>query len=144
MTAAQAFSIANPFALLGWLILIWAVFRRSEMLRDGVAGITFPLILSAAYCFLIISFIGQSKGDFNSLDGVKILFLNDWLLLAGWVHYLAFDLFVGAWIARQLMMRGMNRLWLVGVLPLTFLFGPAGLVAFEIIKLITTPKDVKS
>jgi hypothetical protein len=143
MTAAQAFSIANPFALLGWLILTWAVIRRSVLLRDTVAGLAFPLVLSISYCFLIMSFIGKSSGDFNSLDGVKILFSNDWLLLAGWVHYLAFDLFVGAWIARQLMDRGMNRLWLVGLLPLTLMFGPAGLVAFEFLKLMTAKQETQ-
>jgi hypothetical protein len=139
MTAAQVFAIANPFALVGWIILAWAVLRRNDFLRDQVAGRAWPLLLSLGYVALIILFIGKSDGDFNSLDGVKILFDSDWLLLAGWIHYLAFDLFIGTWIARQAMALSMNRLWLIGLLPLTFLFGPAGLVAFEIAKLLATP-----
>jgi hypothetical protein len=139
MTAAQAFAIANPFALAGWLILGWAVVRRSEFLRDQIAGRAWPLLLSLGYVALIILFFGSSDGGFNSLSDVKMLFQSEWLLLAGWIHYLAFDLFVGSWIARQVMTKGMNRLWLIGLLPLTFLFGPAGLVAFEFAKLLSAP-----
>jgi hypothetical protein len=56
--------------------------------------------------------------------------------LAGWVHYLAFDLFVGAWIARTTVQSQLSRLVLVPILPLTFLFGPAGFVAFELTRRI--------
>jgi hypothetical protein len=139
MTASQIFAIANPFALLGWIILLWAVFRRNDFLRDQIAGRAIPLLLSVGYLALIILFFGSAEGGFNSLDDVKMLFTFDWLVLAGWVHYLAFDLFVGAWIAKHVMALGMNRLWLVGLLPLTFMFGPIGLVAFEVAKLLSAP-----
>jgi hypothetical protein len=139
MTASDTFSIANPFALVGWLILAFAVFRQNDWLRDTVAGFWWPLTLSGLYVGLILLFFGQGQGGFNSLAEVKQLFQSDWLLLAGWVHYLAFDLFIGAWIARQLMTKGANRLWLIPLLPATFMFGPAGLVGYVLVSALTSP-----
>ena len=65
---------------------------------------------------------------------MRQLFTSDWALLAGWMHYLAFDLFVGAWIAAETERRGLTRLVLIPVLPLTFLFGPAGFLLFCILR----------
>jgi hypothetical protein len=141
MTASDVFSIANPFALLGWLILGFAVVRKNAWLRDTIAGFFWPLALSGLYVGLILLFFGQGQGGFNSLAEVKQLFQSDWLLLAGWVHYLAFDLFVGAWIARQIMTRGVSRLWLIPLLPATFLFGPAGLAGYALVSALTAPSQ---
>ena len=139
MTAGQLFSIANPIALLGWLVLVYAVLRRNSFLRDQIAGRWWPLGLSALYLALILFFFGKAEGGFDSLANVQKLFTSPWAALAGWVHYLAFDLFVGAWIARQHMEAGLPRWPLVAILPLTFLFGPIGYVAFEISRLLLSP-----
>ena len=139
MTAGQLFSIANPIALLGWLVLVYAVFRRNNFLRDQIAGRWWPLGLSALYLVLILFFFGKAEGGFDSLDNVQRLFTSPWAALAGWVHYLAFDLFVGAWIARQHMEAGLPRWPLIAILPLTFLFGPIGFVAFEVSRLLLSP-----
>ena len=56
------------------------------------------------------------------------LFHSDWALLAGWVHYLAFDLFVGAWVAARLDRAGIGRMVQAAILPTVFLFGPLGLL----------------
>jgi hypothetical protein len=52
------------------------------------------------------------------------------LLLAGWVHYLAFDLFIGSWQVRDSQQRGIGHLFVIPCLVLTFLFGPAGLLCY--------------
>jgi hypothetical protein len=139
VTAGTVFSIANSAALLSWLILAFAVWRKHDWLRDQLVGRFIPLTFSMLYFALIVLFFGQAQGGFDSLSNVKMLFTSDWAALAGWVHYLAFDLFVGAWIAKQVIDLGISRLWLIGLLPLTFLFGPIGFLAFEAVKLITTP-----
>jgi hypothetical protein len=139
MTAEVVFSLANSFALLGWLVLAFAVFRKNEWLRDRIAGFWMPLALSGLYALLILLFFGRAEGGFDTLTNVQMLFRSPWAALAGWVHYLAFDLFVGAWIARQLMGAGANRLWLIPLLPATFLFGPMGLVGYLIVSSLTTP-----
>jgi Domain of unknown function (DUF4281) len=139
MAAETVFSFANTMALLAWIGLAFAIWRRNDWLRDQVFARFVPVGLALLYTALIVLFIGKGQGGFDSLANVKMLFTSDWLALAGWVHYLAFDLFVGAWIAKQVMEMGMSRLWLIGLLPLTFMFGPMGLVAFEAVKLFTRP-----
>jgi hypothetical protein len=112
------------------------VLFRLAWLADAVAGRLIPFMLGVVYVVLIIKFWATAEGGFSSLQGVKSLFQSDWLLLAGWVHYLAFDLFVGAWIARTTVQSRLSRLVLAPILPLTFLFGPAGFVAFELTRRI--------
>ena len=139
MTADQLFSFANPAALAGWLVLGWAVIRRSAWLRDEIAGRWWPLGFAALYTLLILLFFGRAEGGFDTLANVQKLFTSTWVALAGWVHYLAFDLFVGALVARRIMEAGLNRLWLAGLLPATFLFGPIGYLASEIVMLLARP-----
>ena len=64
------------------------------------------------------------------------LFANPWLLLAGWVHYLAFDLFIGAWQVRDAKRTGLSHLLVVPCLVLTFLFGPIGLLLYLALRVI--------
>ena len=144
MTAEQLFSLANPAALVGWLILIAAVITKRDLLRDRLAGFWWPLGLSAAYSVLIVFFFFKVPGGFDTLANVKLLFTSDWVALAGWVHYLAFDLLVGSWIAREVMQRGQPRLLLVPLLPLTFMFGPAGFLAFHLSQLLLRKTSVSN
>ena len=134
MTAAEVFSIANAFALAGWAILIAAVIAKRPWLRDAVAGTIWPLLLSVLYVAALGLGWGSTGGGFSSLAGVRQLFSGDWTLLAGWVHYLAFDLFVGSWIAAETERAGLPRLVLIPLLPLTFLFGPVGFLLFLILR----------
>src|SRR6187401_1360051 len=64
--------------------------------------------------------------NFSSLAGVTALFGEEWLLLAGWIHYLVFDLLVGRWELKDAQARGIPHLVVVPCLVLTFLFGPGG------------------
>ena len=142
MSTAQAFGIANPFALLGWIVLVAAIVLGRPFWRDTVAGLLWPLVLSVGYVIALSTGFaaGGSGGSFSSLAGVRQLFTSDWALLGGWVHYLAFDLFVGAWIAAETERRGITRLILIPVLPLTFLFGPAGFLLFCILRYVIPTK----
>ncbi len=144
MTASQLFSIANPVALLGWIILITAIFLKRPFWRDEVAGRWIPLGLSGVYSVLIAFFFFQADGGFDTLENVQKLFTSPWAALAGWIHYLAFDLFVGAWIARRVMENGLPRWTLAVLLPLTFLFGPAGYLGFEFVRLVFGRVEVRS
>ncbi len=139
MTADQLFALANPFALAGWMVLAYAVIRRNDWLRDEVAGRWWPLGLAALYSLLILLFFSRAPGGFDTLAHVQLLFTSPWAALAGWVHYLAFDLFMGAIVARRVMQAGAGRWWLAGLLPATFLFGPAGYLLGEIVLLFTRP-----
>jgi hypothetical protein len=135
MTAPFLFQIVNLFALSGWGILTLGIILRRSLLHHRLAGLVWPLGLAGLYTVLIIFFFGAAPGGFDSLANVQLLFTSDWAALAGWIHYLAFDLFVGSWIARQLMAQGFPRIILLVVLPLTFLFGPIGFLTWHLVRL---------
>jgi hypothetical protein len=128
MSAETAFSIAGTLAFIGWLMLSAGVVLKQPLLRDRVAGLAIPLLLSAAYTALILVHWWPAEGGFDSLASVQMLFTQPWVALAGWVHYLAYDLFIGALLARRIMEAGISRLFLIPILPLAFLFGPIGFV----------------
>jgi hypothetical protein len=71
---------------------------------------------------------------------VKALFASDALLLAGWIHYLAFDLFIGAWEVRTARAEGIPHLLVLPCLVLTFLLGPVGLLLFLALRLARAPR----
>jgi len=87
-----------------------------------------PFVLSTLYAVLVLSHFSEAGGGFGSLSEVRQLFTNDMVLVAGWVHYLAFDLFIGAWTAAMMDRAGVSRIIQGFVLPVIFLFGPAGFV----------------
>jgi hypothetical protein len=124
MSPEQVFSLANALAALCWLLL--AVLPRQRWVSHVVAGVAVPAMLAFVYTILIGVNFWSAEGGFSSLAGVALLFRNPWLLLAGWIHYLAFDLLVGSWEARDARQRGIPHLLLLPCLILTFLFGPAG------------------
>jgi hypothetical protein len=134
MTASTLFSAFNMLAIVGWILMIAGVIFQRPFLRDTLAGTWWPMLLSAAYTAFIVFFFGQAEGGYGTLEDVQLLFANPWIALAGWVHYLAFDMFMGSRIARQTMELGMPRWILIVLLPLTFMFGPIGYLAFEGIK----------
>jgi purine-cytosine permease-like protein len=136
MTASALFSVFNMLALVGWVTLSAGVFLQRPWLRDVLAGTYVPVLISVAYLVLIALFFGGADGGFDTLENVQKLFTSPWAALAGWTHYLAFDLFMGARIARGMEEQGLPRWPLIAVLPLTFLFGPIGYLAFEIIKAV--------
>jgi hypothetical protein len=136
MNAQQVFSIVNLVAIAGWLILI--VTGRARWAAALVTGAVLPLLFAILYGGLIIAHLGDTHGGFSSLAAVQELFSNPWLLLAGWVHYLAFDLFIGSWQVRDAQERGIPHLAVVPGLILTFLFGPVGLLLYLIIRLAKT------
>jgi hypothetical protein len=134
MTAEQVFFIANLIAVAGWLLLIVA--GRTRWVSSLVTGIVLPLLFALLYSFLVAAHWGEKTGGFGTLAQVRTLFSNDWLLLAGWVHYLAFDLFIGSWQVRDARKHGIPHLLLVPGLILTFMFGPIGLLLYCIVRLV--------
>lgn len=122
------FSIAGSLAMAGWVVLILAPRRWPAL--NALPAYVLPAALSAGYAVLILLYFGQGDGGFGTLAAVRQLFAADALLLAGWIHYLAFDLFVGAWIARKSDALGISRLIQAPVLVATFMLGPIGLLLY--------------
>jgi hypothetical protein len=132
MTPDQTFSLVNLVALASWVLL--ALLPRRRWVADIVAGMAVPAFLAAVYVGIIATKWAGSAGGFSSLSAVAMLFNNRWLLLAGWTHYLAFDLFVGSWEVRDARDRGVPHLLVLPCLALTFLFGPAGWILYVAIR----------
>ena len=79
--------------------------------------------------------------DFGSLVSVMELFTEENAVLAGWVHYLAFDLLVGMWLLDQNKSIQINPWFMAPVLLLTFMLGPVGFLLFNILKSFKTKRS---
>lgn len=130
MSAEDVFGLASAAVLPGWLILIFAPRGRDLGGRwvwlDRIPALIIPFGLSALYGGLVLAHFSASGGGFGSIAQVRALFASDWGLLAGWVHYLAFDLMIGAMMAARMDRVGLSRLSQAPLLALIFLFGPLG------------------
>lgn len=128
------FSIAGLIAMLGWLCLL--VSPLIPKWADWIAGTILPIILSLGYVILLVIPSSSNAGGFGTLADVMVLFSFEQAALAGWVHFLAFDLFIGAWVCRTARAEGVS-FWLVApCLPVVFLFGPAGFLIFQVIRAV--------
>src|SRR5690606_5829788 len=105
------------------------------LLREGVVG-----LLCLAYVVLLglVLFVlppaGEAGADFTSIAGVQAVFATPGGVTLGWVHYLAFDLFVGLWIARTSDEIRLSRIVQAPILVATLMFGPFGLLIFLVVK----------
>jgi hypothetical protein len=128
MSPEQLFSVCGALATTGWLLLVFLPRRRWT--ARLVCPVIIPLLLALVYLWLVATTLGRTPGGFGSLDDVSLLFQNRRVLLAGWIHYLAFDLFIGSWEVRDAQRVGLRHLLVAPCLALTFLFGPVGLLLY--------------
>jgi hypothetical protein len=116
----------------GWLLLL--LVPRWRWGTDFVAPVLIPGLLALLYLGLMIGNLSGAEGGFGSLDEVARLFQNRSLLLAGWIHYLAFDLFIGSWEVRDAQRLGIHHGLVMPCLVFTFLLGPVGLLLYGIVR----------
>ncbi len=136
MNVTSIFSFGNSFVLLGWILLIFLPkWKHTQTIILNGMIVLFALI----YSYLLLKDIGSFSIDsFSTLANVKALFQNDNAVAMGWIHYLAFDLFVGAYIVKKSQQLQISR-WLYTLpLPFTFMFGPVGYLLFFLIKTFKT------
>jgi hypothetical protein len=136
MSAETLFRICNLVALAGWVLL--AVFPRKRWSAPLVTGVVIPALLSLFYLFLVGTHFGKAQGDFQSLAGVATLFADPFVLLAGWVHYLAFDLFVGSFEVRDAQRVGLSHFVVLPCLFFTFMLGPIGFLLYLVVRFVKT------
>ena len=138
MTDDQMFGLANAAPLLGWIALALAPLNRPLAVR--VARV-WAIGLAVAYTILVGAALAGASGpmpDLGSLDGLARAFSNPHVMLIGWVHYLSFDLWVGAWETEDAPRGGVPHALLLPCLALTFLAGPVGLLLFVLVR-VTFP-----
>ena len=134
MTTDTVFTIANTSVLPMWLLMI--ILPKWKLTRFLVDYRVIPLLLSLVYATYIgLSMQGGTNFDFGSLESVMNLFTEKDAVLAGWVHYLAFDLLVGMWMIQKNRTIGIHQLLMVPCLLGTFMFGPIGFLLFSFIRI---------
>ncbi len=124
MDWSSLFSAMNAAAMLGWVVLVLAP-RQGHTLAL-LPRLVVPGAIAVVYVALMAAYFASAGGGFGSIAEVRRLFDTDPVLVAGWGHYLAFDLLVGTMLAERMDRAGVSRLLQAPVLLMTFLFGPAG------------------
>ncbi len=132
------FLLANYWAFIGWAALAFAPRGPKILALILYLGV---FLLCLAYTVLIAGFVtggidpgGPGGADFTTLQGVMKLFDTPGGATLGWIHYLAFDLFTGMWIARDADQKGFSRIVQFPFLFLTLMVGPVGLFAWLIVR----------
>ena len=126
------FSLTNAIALIAWALLILGPRgpkTAAIILYFGVG------LLCLAYTAM---FAAQAQsvftGDFTGIEGIRALFQSDGGVVLGWTHYLAFDLFIGQWMAKDADHKGFSRWVQAPILLLTLFAGPIGLLIWLFIR----------
>jgi len=134
MNPSTLFQLASTVAMISWIVLVIFPFRRWA--HQTIFSVSI-MLLCLLYAGLIVStFDPGGFGDFGSLSGVMSLFTSPWAVLAGWVHYLAFDLIVGLYIVTNASKNGINRWIIIPSLFFTFMLGPFGLLTYVVIRAV--------
>jgi hypothetical protein len=129
-----AYALLNLSVLPFWLAMILA--PRSSGTQWLLKTHAAPLCYAAIYAALVLVFVPGGDGHMGSLSGLREAFGGDGILLLAWVHFLAFDLFVGSWVLADAQDRGIRHLVLVPSLVLCCLFGPAGYASYRALRLV--------
>lgn len=133
MSAELLFELCGKLVVPAWLLLV--LLPKWKWTTNIVSYVWIPSLL--ALCYIYCLYAGGPSpegGGFGSLQKVMILFQSPYIMLAGWIHYLAFDLFIGAWQVRDAQRRGVNHFLVIPCLVLTFLAGPVGLFLYFIVR----------
>ena len=133
MTHELVFMIVNWGVIPFWLLL--AILPQWSFSQFLVHSVAIPILLGVAYAWYLTQGLGVEGGSFSSLDGIQIFFADDAAALAGWIHYLVFDLFIGAWEVRDARRRGINHWFVVPCLFFTLMAGPIGLLLYLVLRM---------
>jgi len=126
MSLATLFTLCNGLAMVAWAgILIGPTHPLARRGALGAVG-----VFCGIYAYLLAAYTGT--GGFGSLMQVQAIFLTPAHALAGWLHYLAFDLLVGLYEARRCAERGIPWWVRVPVMVCTFFLGPIGFALFAL------------
>ena len=129
------FNIYNTGILIFWFFLL--VFPKSKLTQKMTDFPWIPLVIAFGYIY----FLGTSDSifpvDFSSLSGLTEMFQNSNPrgVAAGWLHYLAFDFWVGCWILRDSQKKGVKHAFIIFPMLFTFMLGPVGLIIYTLVLL---------
>ena len=138
-TIEMIFMWLNLGVLPFWLVLI--IFPQSQICRFFITSI-FPIfILSMVYGYLLYLFFDEGYDFIKNfelylgLDAISILLTYKAFIILFWTHFLAMNLFCGAWIVKDSQKFGINKILISLPLLITYLVGPIGLTIYWIIRI---------
>ena len=136
MSNETAFSLANALVFPQWLLMLAA--PTWPVTRWLTRTLIVPALLAVLYGYYLFTSTGGAFDfmSFATLSGVMTLFRQggEQVMLAGWIHYLAFDLVAGCWILRDAQQHGIAHGWLIPCLLFCFMLGPLGMLLYVIVR----------
>lgn len=130
------FNIFNSGILLFWMLLLF--FPKQSITQKVIAYPWVPLVIAFGYIYFIGMTSGTFSADFTSLNGLTKMFqnANPQGVAAGWLHYLAFDFWVGCWMLKNSQEKGVKHLWMLVPMLFTFMLGPVGIIIYTLVLLL--------
>ena len=130
------FNIFNSGILLFWMLLLF--FPKQSITQKVIAYPWVPLVIAFGYIYFMGMTSGTFSADFTSLNGLTKMFqnANPQGVAAGWLHYLAFDLWVGCWMLKNSQEKGVKHLWMLVPMLFTFMLGPVGIIIYTLVLLL--------
>jgi hypothetical protein len=133
MPLETLFQAANYVVIPFWLLLIVA--PRWSWTQRLVHGPVVLLLLTPIYAYMLFGYGPAPEGtEFSTLYGVMLGFSVPHIVVAGWIHHLIFDLFVGAWETRDAQRRGVSHFLVIPCLIATLMIGPVGLLLYVLVR----------
>lgn len=127
MDYAILYKVANASVIPAWLLLV--ILPKHRVTKFVAHSYLYPVLLGLLYVWLLVTSFG-GEGGMDTLANLKVSFGRDQILVLGWVHYLVFDQFIGAWISRDSQQNEINHFLVVPCLFLTLFAGPIGLFSY--------------
>ena len=144
LTFENIYMWTNIGVLPFWLLLIFI--PNSKFTRFFTNSIIIPLILSCAYGYVVYKAILLDENIYDifnlyiDIDNLYTIFATESFLLIFWLHFIAINLFLGSWIARDGTKYNLPRV-IVGItLVLVYFIGPIGLVLYWMIRIFYAKK----
>lgn len=126
------FKIANLSVIPAWILI--AFFPKSIITKKLVFSYWWHIVLAITYAiFIFWGMYENTSGSMESLSNLRLSFKNDSILLAAWIHYLVFDLFVGVWIVKEAEKLSLNKVIVIPILFFTLMLGPVGFLLFFVL-----------
>jgi len=143
LTFENIYLFANWGIVPFWLLLI--LMPNHNITKIFSHSIIAPLLLTVAYIFIARQIIleGNILEGFKlylGLDDLNKIYSNESLRLIFWLHFLAINLFVGSWIARDTQRYMVPKILSTLCITITYFTGPLGIVIYWFVRIFYAKK----